>query len=80
MEIVKYAMERGVRVVPEFDVPGHTASWGFGDPSLTVRCPKLEQFVSFIFFALCYCSLTWSVAVILITFLWILPTNTLTMC
>ncbi|KAJ3708228.1 hypothetical protein LUZ61_011933 [Rhynchospora tenuis] len=33
-EIVKYAEQRGVNVLAEIDVPGHTSSWGFGYPSL----------------------------------------------
>ncbi|ORX89327.1 glycoside hydrolase family 20 protein [Basidiobolus meristosporus CBS 931.73] len=34
--LVQYGLERGVIIIPEFDIPGHAYSWGLSHPELTV--------------------------------------------
>jgi len=41
-ELITYASDMGIRIVPEFDIPAHTASWGVGYPELTIKCPTVS--------------------------------------
>ena len=39
-ELQAFAATRGVRLIPEFDMPAHASSWGNGYPELVVKCPS----------------------------------------
>lgn len=38
-DVVAYARDRGIRVVPEFDMPGHSTAWLVGYPQYATRRP-----------------------------------------
>ncbi|KAF2070155.1 hypothetical protein CYY_008527 [Polysphondylium violaceum] len=38
--IDRYAISRGIRIIPEVDMPSHARSWGMAYQNLTVKCPE----------------------------------------
>lgn len=44
-DIANFALERGIRVIPELDVPGHTKSWSANGvfPEVIAHCPTYEH-------------------------------------
>ena len=41
-EIVQYGRSRGIRIIPEFDTPGHVKSWGKSHPEILTTCNNLN--------------------------------------
>ncbi|CAF1358980.1 unnamed protein product [Adineta ricciae] len=44
--LVQYAKERGVRVIPELEAPGHSTSWAYGIPEI-VSCVNKVPYTGF---------------------------------
>ena len=41
--LVSYAIDRGIEIVPEIDVPAHARSWGEAYPEIIVKCPEYSK-------------------------------------
>ncbi len=41
-DVIQYAADRAIRVVPEFDIPGHTTAWLVGYPELAAGSGPFE--------------------------------------
>jgi hexosaminidase len=37
-DVVRYAGQRGIRIIPELDMPAHAEIWGAGYPQFTISC------------------------------------------
>jgi len=46
-DIISFANDHGVRILPEFDMPAHATSWGFGYPFLIVPCNPRSSIYDF---------------------------------
>ena len=42
-EVVEYARQRGVRVLLETDLPGHSTAWSVSHPELFITCPNRNK-------------------------------------